>query len=121
MCSRERAEAVSKKATGRGRVRHDESTIFTIWVMWVIGFSESKIGSVVGKSRKQISGIIARSPYSNRSALSMEERQKALEELVQMRFSSDGTPLDGGLLDRIPHKVIPLTLRQIKKGRTNDS
>lgn len=110
--------AKTLRTNGRtATVRHDESTLFKVWVMWVIGFSEPKIGAVVGKSRKQVSGIVARSPYPNRSAMSLVERQTALDELITMRRAADGTLLDGGILDRIPHKVIDLSPKQVKQGR----
>lgn len=96
------------------RERHDERVLYTVWALWLIGFSEQRIGMVVGRTRKQISGIVARSPYPNRSAMSDQERQAKLDELIKIRLTSNGRPLDGGVLDQIPHKIIPLRATQRK-------
>ncbi|NKW09985.1 hypothetical protein HGG76_11795 [Ochrobactrum tritici] len=42
------------------------------------------------------------------------ERSKALSELLEIREQDDGTLTDGGLLDRIPMKIIPLRGSQRK-------
>lgn len=80
--------------------------------------AEASIAAVVMKRRKQIAGIVGRSPYANRSAMTKEQRQAALDELIAVRFGDDGKPVDGGILDRIPIKVIDLRGKQ-QKTRSN--
>lgn len=98
------------------RTEHSDRTNYIVWVLWVIGFSEAGIGSVTGKRRKQIAGIVNRSPYPNRSSMSDEQRQKALDELLLARIGDDGKPIDGGVLDRVPRKIIALRGRQVKRS-----
>ena len=87
-------------------------------MLWLIGMSEPKIGAVLLKRSKQISGIVSRSPYANRSAMTDEERQKALDDLALVRFGDDGKPIDGGILDNVPMTIIPLQGKQ-RKIRSN--
>lgn len=76
--------------------------------------SESSIATVVLKRRKQISGIVSRSQYSNRSAMTLEQRQAALDQLFTVRYDEDGQPIDGGILDRVPREVMALRPKQTK-------
>lgn len=94
--------------------KHSERTNFIVWCLWLIGFSERSIGQVTGLRRKQVSGLVGRSPYSNRSAMSDEDRQEKLYELLQIRVQEDGSTLDDGVLDKIPMKIIPLRAGQQK-------
>ena len=77
--------------------------------------SEGGIGAVVLKGKKQISGIVGRSPYTNRSSMTDAERQAKLDELAEVRIGDDGKKIDGGILDRVPLKIIPLQGRQKKR------
>lgn len=95
--------------------RHTDGAVYTIWVLWLIGMSEPKIAAVTLKRPKQVAGIVGRSPYKNRSAMSDAERQKALDELASIRTGDDGKPIDGGVLDRVPMKIIPLRGKQLKR------
>lgn len=103
-----------RKHSGNRGMRHPESVLYTVWALWVIGFTETSIGKTVARSRKQVSGIISRSPFKNRSAMTREERQAALDNLLKIRQGEDGQPLDRGLLDRIPHTVMELRPEQRK-------
>jgi hypothetical protein len=96
---------------------HSERTIYVAWVLWLVGMSEAKIAVVLLKRRKQIAGIINRSPYANRSEMSDGARQQALDELAAARFGDDGRPVDGGLLDPVPMTIIPLRGRQVKRKK----
>lgn len=87
-----------------------------MWVLWLIGMSEPKIAAATFKRPKQVSGIVGRSPYSNRSAMTDAERQKALDELASVRIGDDGKAIDGGALDKIPMKIIPLRGQQKKRS-----
>ena len=42
--------------------RHKDATVYVVWVLWLIGMSERAVGLVVGLGRKQVAGIISRSP-----------------------------------------------------------
>jgi hypothetical protein len=97
-------------------VRHSDRTNYVVWVLWIIGMSERGISEATGKRKKQISGIVNRSPYPNRSAMTDKERQAALDELLLVRIGEDGKPIDGGILDRVPHKIIPLRGKQVKRS-----
>lgn len=96
--------------------KHSERDIYIAWVLWVIGMSETSIGAVLMKRRKQIAGLITRSPYANRSIMTDEERQAALDDLLLIRIGEDGRPVDRGALDGIPMKIIPLRETQRKGG-----
>lgn len=100
---------------GRGRAPHPDRTVFTTWLLWLIGYSEADIAARLQLARKQVSGIIARSPYSNRSAMSDAVRQQKYQELASNRFDDDGNPLDGGMLKHLPKKVNPLKPNQRKE------
>lgn len=98
----------------RAKGKHSERDIYVAWVLWVIGMSEPNIAVVLLKRRKQIAGIINRSPYSNRSAMTDREREAALAELLSIRTDENGQTIDGGILDRVPMKIIPLRAQQRK-------
>ncbi|NTD85457.1 hypothetical protein [Agrobacterium tumefaciens] len=78
--------------------------------------SEPKIAAATLKRPKQVAGIVGRSPYANRSAMTDAERQKALDELASVRIGDDGKAIDGGVLDKIPMKIIPLRGQQKKRS-----
>nr|CAD6606017.1 hypothetical protein RNT25_01765 [arsenite-oxidising bacterium NT-25] len=88
-------------------------------MLWLIGMSEPKIAAVLLKRPKQISGIVTRSPFANRSAMTDGQRQAALDELASVRFGEDGKPIDGGILDKVPMKIIPLQGKQRKARSSN--
>lgn len=94
--------------------KYTEAQRYVCWVLWVTGFSIPMIAKVLGLRNKQVAGLVTRSPYPNRSALTEEERQKSLDELLAVRIGDDGRPIDGGLLENPPRKIIPLQDRQVK-------
>jgi hypothetical protein len=57
---------------------------------------------------KQVGGIVDKSEYSNRSAMTDQERRKLLVELRAIRCD-DGFPIDQGLLNNIDWEIEPLT------------
>ena len=93
--------------------RHTDPDKYVIYVLWLIGHSERSISFVMGFRLKQIAGIIGKSDYSNRSAMTDQERRNLLQELRDVRFE-DGVPLDGGKLDRIAWDLLPLGKRQLR-------
>jgi hypothetical protein len=95
--------------------QHTDRTTYVAWVLWLIGMSQTSIARVLLKRRKQIAGIVDRSPYAKRSAMSDGERQRAVDELLAVRFGEDGQPIDGGVLDPVPMKIIPLRGMQRKR------
>lgn len=99
----------------RRLTRHADGVVYTVWVLWLIGMSEPKIAAATLKRPKQIAGIVGRSPYKNRSAMTEAERQKHLDELASIRFGEDGKSIDGGILNRVPLKIIPLRGKQLKR------
>ncbi|MDR6954173.1 hypothetical protein J2X65_003541 [Ancylobacter sp. 3268] len=78
--------------------------------------SQSSIAAVLLKRRKQVAGIVDRSPYAKRSEMTDAERQAAINELLAVRLGEDGKTVDGGILDRVPMKIIPLRRAQRRKG-----
>ena len=95
---------------------HSEGTIYAAWVLWLIGRTEPEIAYLLGKKPKQIAGIVTRSPYRNRSAMTIEARQAHLDELIAVRVGDNGKPLDGGILDKFKHRAIPLRGKQRRRG-----
>ncbi|MCV9960769.1 hypothetical protein OIU34_02555 [Pararhizobium sp. BT-229] len=79
---------------------------YVTYVLWLIGYSEGTIAKALCLRRKQVAGMISRSEYSRRSAMSDHDRSEKLKELQRVRFE-DGVPLDGGMLDRVHFQVIP--------------
>ena len=96
--------------------RHKDATVYVVWVLWLIGMSEGAVGLVAGLSKKQVAGIISRSPYKNRSAMSDKERRDKLDELWSVRLE-EGKPLDGGILDRVRGEFLELRRSQRKGAR----
>ncbi len=95
------------------QTRHADPEKYIAYVLWLIGHSERAIALVLGFRRKQISGIIGRSEYKNRAAMTDQERRKLLAELEEVRFL-DGVPIDNGRLDKIRWEIIPLGGSQLR-------
>jgi hypothetical protein len=92
---------------------HTEPSKYVVYVLWIIGHSMGTIERVTGKKRKQIAGLVARSPWPNRSKMTRAERQAALDALRRIRLE-DGVPLDRGKFDNLDWRVIPLQKGQIR-------
>ena len=91
---------------------HDERVKYQVYVLWLKGHSLSTIGHWTKLRTKQLAGIVNRSPWVNRSAMSHDDRQAALNELKAIRIGADGKPLDRGMFDRIDWTPLPLTKDQ---------
>lgn len=103
----------------RGRKQtHSPATRYVIEVLWLCGYSPRQIGAVVDLRSKQVQGIIAASQHPKRKDMSIEARQVALDDLAARRMTESG-PLDGGLLERVPFRV--LSASRAKKGVTANS
>jgi len=100
---------------GQSGQPHSDQVHYVVWVLWLIGFSEQQIGRRVGLNKKQVAGVVGRSPYSNRSAMTDVERQQQYQELVAARTDDGGNTIDGGFLKSLPNQVLPLGPQQ-KKG-----
>lgn len=87
---------------------HSSGVKFTAYALWLKGHSMPMIAHWLGVRTKQVAGIIARSDWPNRSAMSDEERQQALDELKQIRLDKNGASLDQGLLNKFVWKIEPL-------------
>ncbi|PZU18955.1 MAG: hypothetical protein DI589_23010 [Shinella sp.] len=88
-----------------GRQKHGDRERYIAYVLWLIGYPHSTIAKVLCLRKKQVGGIIDKSEYANRAALTIARRTELLKELEDVRFD-DGKPLDGGLLDRVEFKVM---------------
>lgn len=95
------------------RRRHGDATRYCVYVLWIIGYSVRSIAIILGLRTKQVAGIIAKSDYSNRSAMTDQERKLVLADLEDIR-NDDGAPLDGGLLDKIKWEILPLGKVQLR-------
>lgn len=99
--------------SGYRRFRHDDRTIYVVYVLWIIGYSQRAIAVALRLRSKQVAGIIHNSGvYRDRAAMTDSERAQRLSDLRAIRFDENGTPLDGGALDKIPFALRPLTGRQ---------
>jgi len=96
------------------RQKHSETTIYIVYVLWVIGYTQKAIAGVVGLSKAQVAGIVDASAYANRAAMSESDRTDHLADLWAIRFDAKGVSLDGGLLDKIVWDTMPLEKRQVK-------
>ena len=99
--------------------QHDEGTKFIAYALWLAGYSAGIIGHWLGMRRPQALGLCQRSPWGNRAAMSLQERQKALDELRAIRIGADGRPLDGGRLSRFDWKAMALNRAQ-ERGRVEN-
>ena len=93
------------------RSRHSVATIYTVWLLWLFGFTESKIGQALNLRKGQVSGIINQSDYRNRADMTHDQRQKEFDDLLLKRFDQNGYPIDGGLFRTLPEKILPLNGR----------
>jgi hypothetical protein len=89
---------------------------YTVYVLWLIGFSASSIATVVGIDRKKVLNMVNRSEYAGRSAMPDERRKTFLRELQEIRFE-DGVAIDGGKLDRIRWELLPITGKKRRPAR----
>ncbi len=90
---------------------HSEDRVNVILALWLLGYSQSKIADQMSMGTKQIAGLVYRSPYSNRSAMSDEDRQKSYNELRKQIASTSDFPLT------LPEKVNKLKSHQRMKGK----
>lgn len=93
---------------------HNERVKYQVYVLWLKGHSLKTISFWTKLREKQLAGLVTRSPWVNRSAMTDEERQVALNELKAIRNGADGKPLDGGMFDRIDWTPLPLAREQVR-------
>lgn len=96
--------------------RFSDREKYTLYVLWLIGFSASSIASVVGIDRKKVLNAINRSEYAGRSLMSDAQRKEFLRELKEIRFEN-GVAIDGGKLDRIRWELLPIEGRKRRPAR----
>lgn len=94
---------------------HGDDVKYTVYVLWLKGYTEREIGLGMMLRRKQVAGIVSRSEYANRSDMSTAERQHKLNELRDIRIGEDGRSIDRGRLDKFEWVVKPIYGQQ-KKG-----
>lgn len=92
----------------RAHVRHPDHIRLAVWILWLVGFSESQIGKAVSLTKGQISGLVNSSGYRNRSAMGDDKRQEAYVALLSKRYDENGQPIDQGLLRNLPEHVLKL-------------
>lgn len=81
-----------------------EQQKYTVYVLWLRGHTEAYCAKAAGLRERQVAGLIWRSPYRNRSAMTDQERQSLLDQLEPLR-------LDRRLKD-IAFKIEPLDRKQ---------
>jgi hypothetical protein len=64
---------------------YTEKQKYTVFVLWLAGHTLTRISRVVGLTRGQVAGIVGRSPYTDRSAMTDEERGEFLDELKALK------------------------------------
>lgn len=96
--------------------RFSDREKYTVYVLWLIGFSASSIASVVGIDRKKVLNLVNRSEYAGRSLMSDAQRKEFLRELQEIRFEN-GVAIDGGRLDKIRWELLPIEGRKRRPGR----
>lgn len=84
---------------------HGEREKYIACVLWLIGYPDSAIGRLLLMKRSQVGGIVTRNGYAGRTSMTIAHRNELLKELEEIRME-EGQPLDGGLLDRIPFRVM---------------
>lgn len=85
---------------------------YIVYVLYLGGFSLSMIGTRVGLRTKQVAGVVANSEFTNRAAMTLDERNAKLAELKAIRRGEDGRDLDGGILTEEAFTARPLKGRQ---------
>jgi len=99
-------------------MRHSEKTIYIATVLWLKGHTVSMVSYWCGLRLKQVAGIIDRTEYNNRSAMTLQERQEALDLYREARFGPDGRAADEGALDKIDWVALPLEQDQERRRGT---
>ncbi|MCB1438138.1 MAG: hypothetical protein KDJ63_00035 [Nitratireductor sp.] len=94
-------------------MNHSEEEIFTIYVLWLTGFSQALIARYMRMRVKQVAGIVTHSEYTNRAAMTDAERQTYLDELREVHRQD---PVPSPILDRVSWKVLPLSGRQLRRA-----
>ncbi len=88
---------------------------YSIWVLWLRGHDAAFIARVVRLRRSQTLGVAQRSPWKNRSEMTLAQRQAALDELFAIRVGADGKRIDGGFLSHSAFIAEPLETAQVRK------
>ena len=97
-----------RRQAARSHIRHPDHIRLAVWILWLVGFSESQIGRAVSLRKGQISGIINSSGYRNRAAMGDDRRQSEYVALLSKRYDENGQPIDRGLLKGLPEYVLKL-------------
>ncbi|GHB33917.1 hypothetical protein GCM10007094_23550 [Pseudovibrio japonicus] len=96
--------------------KHSDATLFIVYAMWLKGHTEATTALAAGlQSKKQVAGIIARSPWKDRAGMGDAARQEQLEELKQIHLDEDAGELRcGGRLKDFEWTIEPLCKDQRK-------
>ncbi|KZL17654.1 hypothetical protein PsAD2_02990 [Pseudovibrio axinellae] len=99
--------------------KHSDATLFIVYAMWLKGHTEAITARVAGlKTKKQVAGIIARSPWKDRAGLGDVARQDELTKLRQIHYDADAKQFRcGGRLRNFEWSIEPLCSDQRKRSR----
>lgn len=85
------------------------------------GFSAGMIGKMIATRPKVVLGIAQKCPWGKtRAAMTLAERQEALDELRMIRVDETGEALDGFLLRDEAFVARPLGGRQTLTGQSDN-
>ncbi len=94
--------------------KHSEATLFIVYAMWLKGHTEATTALAAGlHSKKQVAGIIARSPWKDRAGMGDQARQEELSNLKRIQYDQ-GKPRCGGRLKDFDWTIEPLCKDQRK-------
>lgn len=97
--------------------KHSDATLFIVYAMWLKGHTETTTARAASlQTRKQVAGIIARSPWKDRAGMGDRKRQEELTNLMQIHMNEDiGKLRCGGRLEKFVWTIEPLCNDQRKR------
>lgn len=99
------------------RQKHPDDILFCVYALFLKGHTETTVAAMLGLTRKQVSGIVNRSPYRGRAAMDDATRQAALSQLKAIHYDPDEKSLRcGGRLKAFEFTIEPLAADQ-RPGR----
>ncbi|MGH0003158.1 hypothetical protein ACQU0X_24070 [Pseudovibrio ascidiaceicola] len=90
--------------------KHSDATLFIVYAMWLKGHTETTTARIAGlKTKKQVAGIIARSPWKDRAGMGDAKRQQELSNLKQIHYDDETKALRcSGRLQQFDWTIEPL-------------
>lgn len=90
---------------------HTDRTKYVIYVLWLQGQTAASIGAMTRMRRKQVLGIVQRSPYFRRGEMKDEERQALLIDLMDVRDQ-----IAPGVFRDSHFRILPLLNDQLRQS-----